>query len=543
MNIRFVLITVTLLSMTIGSAHSQSMTPKPSTSQAVSAPRVLSAEVFHRAVPIFSGVASLQQDKKDRFVLVSGVSDARSGTALSQTTRFPICSLSKQFAAVAVIRLSDEGLVELDAPIHSYVKGLDQIELGGQVCTVRHAMNHRCGLERQIPAGASGHLADDAVRAQYLRAIHDVALLHPPGSKHLYSNVGYDLLGLLVKDVSGIEYESFLKSRFFNPLKMDSTGIETSADAPGHARGLLWMKWFDLDVAQTLMHAPNYASTLGAAGNIYSTVSDLHRWNNAVHTGQILSIKGYETLIKVPTVKRRTRKDGAAQTGGYAGGVINVEYDDGTRLLWHNGALVPYNFSVFMGYVPQTKTSLVVLTNHATFISRLTGSGIDILEWLHGLREHVTPPELGWFAYLFPVVIGLCILVFPVLFFQYVRLVRNGHKKGARKALSSLVSHTMYTPFFILMVWGGPIRAMLIMSAFLGVSIWGLWRSFSFFKDAISPLTLRSALKFLVLHLIVVGVVGTMDPLGSILMLAALVTVLAAYVYLEKQSTSTSAST
>jgi len=381
--IRLSFILVTAFFVSAVSLDRSSVYAQPIDSNAVNAQRMVTAEVFNRAVPIFSGVASLQQDKKERFVHVSGVSDARSGIAHSKTTRFPICSLSKQFAAVSVIRLSDDGLVDLDAPLHTYVKGLEQLELGGQVCTVRHAMNHRCGIERQISSGSGGHLTDTAVRVQYLGAINDAELLHAPGSKLLYSNVGYDLLGLLVEDVSGIGYEAFLKSRFFSALNMVNTGIETEVDTPGHARGLLWMKWFNLDVAQTLMHAPNYASTLGAAGNIYSTVDDLHRWNNALHTGQILSPAGYKALIKAPTVKRKQDEGKPAQTGGYAGGLINIEYDNGTQLIWHNGALVPYMFSTFMGYVPQTKTSFVVLTNHATFVSRLTGASIGLLEWLH----------------------------------------------------------------------------------------------------------------------------------------------------------------
>jgi CubicO group peptidase (beta-lactamase class C family) len=532
---RFSFILATFLVVSVVSAYRSSVYAQAIDSNAVNAQRMVTADTFKRAVPIFSGVASLQQDTKERFVLVSGVSDARSGTALSKTTRFPICSLSKQFAAVSVIRLSDDGLVDLDAPLHSYVKGLEQLELGGQVCTVRHAMNHRCGLVRQISSGSSGHLTDAAVRAQYLGAISETELLHSPGSKLLYSNVGYDLLGLLVEDVSGIGYEAFLKSRFFSALNMANTGIETEVDTPGHARGLLWMKWFDLDVAQTLIHVPNYASTLGAAGNIYSTVDDLHRWNNALHSGQILSPAGYEALIKAPTVKRKQDEGKPAQTGGYAGGLINIEYDNETQLIWHNGALVPYMFSTFMGYVTQTKTSFVVLTNHATFISRLTGSSISLLEWLHGLGQVEDAPSLGWGAYLFPAIIGLFILVFPFLIFQYIRVLRNGHKKGARKALSALMSHTIYTPFFILMLWGTPTLGILIMSVFLALSVWGLWYSFGFFKGALNPLSFRSALKFLIMHLIVVVFVGTMDPLGSTLMGVAMTTLFAVYVYLERR--------
>ena len=151
-----------------------------------------------------------------------------------------------------------------------------------------------------------------------------------------------------------------------------NTGIAHAESAPV-MRGLIWLKWFSSD-ALMLARASNYASTLGAAGNLYSTVDDLHRWNHALHSGNVLSKKGLKALKTVPPVSLRTMNN---KSGGYAGGIIVHRYPNGTEFVWHNGALLPYGFTTFMGYVPDTNTSLVLLSNHMNFVNPLTGLGLN----------------------------------------------------------------------------------------------------------------------------------------------------------------------
>ena len=74
-------------------------------------------------------------------------------------------------------------------------------------------------------------------------------------------------------------------------------------------------------------------------------MDDLHRWNRALHTGQILKPETYAELVNIPEVNKRTNTEGLTSTGGYAGGLIVGTYDkNGLEVIWHNGALVPYNF-------------------------------------------------------------------------------------------------------------------------------------------------------------------------------------------------------
>ena len=360
------------------------------------------------------------------------------------------------------------------------------IQKDGKVCTVRNAMNHLCGFDREFTSLNDGnHLTDPEVRDAYVTAMNEAELVNVPGTKRLYTNVGYDALGILVQDVSGQDFETFLKEQFFNPLSMTDTGIKTplDADPQQHVRGLLWMKWLNLDAASTLMFPSNFASTIGASGNIYSTVEDLHRWNRALHTGQILKPETYAELVRVPEVNKHTNTKGLASTGGYAGGLIVGTYEkNGLEIIWHNGALVPYNFSAFMGWAPQTQTSFVMLSNHAMYVSQPTQVGLQVLEWRHGLLGEVASPKLSWPAYLFLIFFALIFGALPFTLYFYGQLFRIGHRKGNTKAFTALLSHTVYTPFLLLMVWGGPVRGPLFFRSLLRCPWWAWSNAFRFFR-------------------------------------------------------------
>ncbi|MBL91420.1 MAG: hypothetical protein CMH56_06350 [Myxococcales bacterium] len=496
-------------------------------------PKTLTPEVFERLTPIFSGVASLQTQGKEVFSKIAGHADARAQTPILKSTRFPICSVSKHFTAVAVLRLVEQEKVNIDEPLHTYVKGMTPIQKDGKVCTVRNAMNHLCGFDREFTSLNDGnHLADREVRDAYVTAMNEAELVNTPGTKRLYTNVGYDALGILVQDVSGQDFETFLKEQFFNPLGMTNTGVETplDADPQQHVRGLLWMKWLNFDAASTLMFPSNFASTIGASGNIYSTVDDLHRWNRALHTGQILKPKTYAELVNIPEVNKHTNTEGLTSTGGYAGGLIVGTYDkNGLEVIWHNGALVPYNFSSFIGWAPQTQTSFVMLSNHAMFVSQTTKTGLQILEWQHGLIDEVASPKLPWPAYLFLIFFALIFGGLPFILYFYGQLFRKGHRKGNTKAFSALLTHTVYTPFFLLMVWGGPVRGPIIFSVFVLLSVVGLIKRFQFFQGALDGLSKGQILKIFVPHVLVTFFVGSMDQLGAFLIVAGLIVLLITY--------------
>ena len=199
--------------------------------------------------------------------------------------------------------------------------------------------------------------------------INAMPLVHPPQTKRLYY-----ALGLVVQRVSGRNHEAFLQDDFFIRLGMKNTGIHMPlpVKAPRRARGLVWLKWLNLDAATTFNMPANSSSTIGAAGNIYSNVDDLHICNHALHTGKVLKPASYTVLLHIPKVNKRSKSGPPFKRGGYAGGIITLEYKTGQRILWHSGALVPHGFSNFMAWSPQGRMSFVIPFNHAPYVSQLT---------------------------------------------------------------------------------------------------------------------------------------------------------------------------
>ena len=443
--------------------------------------RLVTSKEFKGIMPDFSGVSSLYVNQKEMFSIVSGFADIRHSLLNTKLTRFPICSLSKQFVAAAIFKLVEQGKIDLDDSLAQHINGLNSLELNGAVCTIRHAMNHRCGLPRRASSDTTGHLTNQSTRSSYLASIQADGLIHPPGSKMLYSNTGYNLLGLVVQDVTAKKYEQFLQEVFFKPLQMLNTGITPHGKKEQYARGLLWMKWFNLDAPSFLQHDPHFASTVGSAGNIYSTVDDLHKWNIGLHTGQILSKISYDHFLMIPEGNKSEKVDkNNLKTGGYASGVI-VETHNELKMIWHNGALMPYGFSTFMGYVPNSKTSLVVLTNHNTTISNETRASKQLLRWIHHSKDQLDPIDLHWSAYLLPMVISLIFLLIPFYSYQLIRLFQKGHAKGNGKALLQVISQVIYMPMLLSLLWGGPFRAALLYGSFSILVSLGVWFRFHFF--------------------------------------------------------------
>lgn len=338
---------------------------------------------------------------------------AGSNQPIRPDTVFWIGSISKQFAAAAVLKLQEQGRLSLSDELRRHLPELkaSAVERDGDACTIEHALSHRCGLLRD--AGNMWAYPDWSTREGETRLIDDVNAHEPtftPGTQFEYSNAAYALIGVVVQRAAGVPYERFLHETFWKPLGMTHTGI-TPREGLTFARGttgavLGWVdsaSWLQLDLAAL----PRF----GAQGNIYSNVRDLARWNRALHTGQVLSAESYAELV-------RPRGD------GYALGVASND-ESYAKLLHHAGALAPLGVSNMLVFSPDTDTSAVVLTNrplgaghHQAFAAALVRKAVG--------AEDKAPERLGALALLAHSIFLLCIvLLLPYLAWRLVEAVRS----------------------------------------------------------------------------------------------------------------------
>src|SRR5215210_2429669 len=145
-----------------------------------------------------------------------------SGRAVTPQTPFILASSSKPFTALAIMQLSEEGKVDLEAPVKRYVPWFRVADkAASNQITVRNLLNHTSGLpeDTSFEPMRSNDMSDDALEER-VRTLSDVQLSHHVGATFEYTDANYDVLGLIVQRVAGQSYESYVQKHIFAPLDM-----------------------------------------------------------------------------------------------------------------------------------------------------------------------------------------------------------------------------------------------------------------------------------------------------------------------------------
>lgn len=277
-------------------------------------------------------------------------------------TKFRIGSVTKQFTAVAILLLAEEGKIDLDAPVKTYWPNSPD---AWEAISTRHLLHHTSG----IPNVTS---FDDFATMKYLPKTAEEMidrfasepLEFEPGTKWAYSNSGYLLLTALVEKASEQEYEAFVRSRILIPLGMANTGIDKTADIlPKRAAG-----YSPAETGRRNADFVNMGIPRGA-GAFYSTTGDLLKWQQGLFGGKVLKPESLEAYI-TPVDLEAVRGD------KYALGVIVEQDDDGT-VYYHGGGIEGFN--AWLSYDPDRKITVVVLANlNGGSATKLGGSLMEL---------------------------------------------------------------------------------------------------------------------------------------------------------------------
>jgi CubicO group peptidase (beta-lactamase class C family) len=282
------------------------------------------------------------------------------GETPTPQTPFFIGSITKSFTALAVIQLVEAGKVDLDAPVQRYLPWfrLADPEASAKM-TVRHLLNQTSGLPYFSSAVDLSDFSDrpDATERQ-ARALSTLKIHRPVGAKFEYSNLNYNILGLIVEAASGEYYSDYVQKHIFNPLEMrHSYTSKDSARKDGLAVG--YRHWFSLPFPAPEMPIP--AGSL-PSGQLISCAEDLAHYLIAYLNGgcygdtQILSGIGVEALHRGVA----EQKVFGYSIGSYGMGWFDI--DQGDRKTYSHGGNMP-DFSAFMALVPEEMKGVVLLFN------------------------------------------------------------------------------------------------------------------------------------------------------------------------------------
>jgi CubicO group peptidase (beta-lactamase class C family) len=233
-----------------------------------------------------------------------------------------------------------------------------------QAITIHHLLTHTSGLQDVF----GDDFDTGATRDALLERILDSRLLSAPGETYRYSNAGYSLLGMIIEQVSGLDYEAFLRRNLFEPAGMLHTGYLLPAfDADNLAVGYRdGERWGTVLERPMLADGPGW--NLRANGGIHSTAQDMYLWQRALEESRVLPPEAKEAY-EHPWVD-----EGSGDTF-YGYGWVNEETERGTRLLWHNGGNLVYSADA-RRYVDED-TFLFVASSVAEFQATALAEALD----------------------------------------------------------------------------------------------------------------------------------------------------------------------
>jgi len=202
-----------------------------------------------------------------------GYTDIDKKIPVTSSSLFRIASMSKSFTAMAILKLRDEGKLNLDDPAYKFIPELKRLKYptaDAPHITIRHLLSHSAGFPEDNPWG-DRQLADtDKDLMEFIGK--QITFSNPPGVAYEYSNLGFALLGKIITKVSGIRYQDFIKKNIWQPLGMATSTWEYGDVAPDKlAHGYRWLnnKWNE----ETLLHDTKDGSW-GAMGSMISSIDE-----------------------------------------------------------------------------------------------------------------------------------------------------------------------------------------------------------------------------------------------------------------------------
>jgi len=269
-----------------------------------------------------------------------GLADIAENTPVSRETNFRLASMSKQFTAMAILQLMDQGKLHFSTDLRDVFP-----EFPSYAASINYGqlLHHTSGLinyEDLIPDSATVPVKD----ADVLKLlIQQDSTYFPPGSDYSYSNGGYALLALTVERLSGLTFSDYLEQNIFKPAGMDATvafvdGINT---IPHRAFG------YHVQDSSIAFSDQSMTSSVLGDGGIYSSVSDLYKWDQALYKNTLVGETWLDSAV-TPWLEN------------YGCG-WRIEDYKGLKRISHTGSTCGFR-TVFQRF-PDAEFSVIVLTN------------------------------------------------------------------------------------------------------------------------------------------------------------------------------------
>lgn len=358
-------ITMLICSLTIGcttSNNHQNSVPSsaaPKQTQPTASPEV---ESFSDKVDVylnklkFNGTVLLAKKGNILFRQGYGMANLQKKSPNTPNNIFQIGSVTKQFTALAIMQLQEQGKLNVKDPIQTYLPDYPH----GDKITIHHLLTHTSGIPNYTDfPDFLETIGQQVTVEQNLDKFKDKPLDFEPGSMSQYSNSGYIVLGAIIERVSKQTYENYIYEHIFKPLGMNDSGFR-DGDVADKQFAVGYTKGLDTPSETPFVDTSNTYS----AGAIYSTIDDLYKWDRSLYTEQLIKKITAEAMFT-------PFKDLYA----YGWGVV----DEGRKIYAHTGR-IPGFVAYLKHYMLDDMTVIVLSNNDSADIFRIGDTLGKILE-------------------------------------------------------------------------------------------------------------------------------------------------------------------
>lgn len=277
-------------------------------------------------------------------------------TPNSESKMMMIGSNTKVVTAIAIFQLYEQGLIDLDCDISTYIKNLNiKSKFGKHPITIRNLLMHRSGL---ISDEYNFFTSTKQNSRDIIDVVNGVELSNEPGTLYSYSNIGYGILGYIIKLVSKMDYIDYVKENILKPLDMDLIFIKSIEERENHHQR--FSKSFDKDLNAT---EESLITIYSAGANVYGTLLDL------VKLIKVFICPKEQHVLKEETIKEMMTKpcvegilDGEMMHGtGLIFNMYNYPSNEIGNVIAHGGD-TKYHHSRFV-FIPKLHVGFIVMTN------------------------------------------------------------------------------------------------------------------------------------------------------------------------------------
>ena len=228
------------------------------------------------------------QDQKITFMKSFGIANLETNTSVTNESVFQLASLTKPFTALCIMKLAEQGKIDLQNPITNYIDSLPEEY---KLITVYHLLTHTAGFPDQVNLVYDNSPVMDVSTDKQLEIILNKPLLFPAGEDCSYADPGYFLLGMIIEKASGLKYKDYLQQEIFEPFGMEHSLVENRwAIIKNRVAPYKYVN------NKIINGRRDYQHELPSHFGILSTITDLAKWEIALRANRIVKASSLEKM-------------------------------------------------------------------------------------------------------------------------------------------------------------------------------------------------------------------------------------------------------